>query len=265
MRCVKTGRLATESIVKFWAQGSKGMIIDPIPNNQPMPDDEYFYFGILRGAGDMMKRGNHNYYYSDHAYFLAGHDRNPRWYRITKNAHTNSQITQQTPHRYEQYFQQDIVPWKTTGKQIVVCPPTGAIEWFFDTHAWLDTTVETLKQQTDREIVVRDKPMNPQVKTINGFTQLTGFEKNKEQRPLEEDLANAWCVVTFNSMVAIKAICMGIPVICGSECAAYPIGNKIEDVENLKRPDREPWLWHLAHQQFTLEEMASGYAYNCIR
>ena len=265
MRCVRTKRPATEGIVRHWAQGTKGSIIDPIPNDQPMPDDEYFYWGILRGSGDMMKRGGHDYYFCDHAYFKAGHDNRPNWYRITKNAHVNSSITEQTPHRYEQYFQQHIAPYKTTGSQIVVCPPTGAIEWFFDAHQWLDATVETLKQQTDREIVVRDKPMNPQVNTVNGITQLTGFDKNKDQRSLEEDLADAWCVVTFNSMVAVKAICMGIPVICGPECAAYPVANKIEDIENLQRSDREPWLWHLAHQQFTLEEMASGYAYNCIQ
>ena len=265
MLCVRTLRRSTEGIVQHWAQGTNGKIIDPIPNDQPMLDDEYFYWGILRGSGDMMKRGGHDYYFCDHAYFNAGHNQNPNWYRITKNAHTNSQITEQTPHRYEQYFQQDIVPYRTTGSHVVVCPPTGAIEWFFDAHQWLDATVETLKQQTDREITVRDKPMNPQVTTVKGFTQLNGFDKHKDQPPLEEDLKNAWCVVTFNSMVAVKAITMGIPVICGPECAAYPVANTIDDVENLQRPDREPWLWHLAHQQFTLEEMASGYAYDCIR
>ena len=106
MRCVRTMRRATEGIVQHWAQGTNGTIIDPIPNDQAMPQDEYFYFGILRGAGDMMKRGGHDYYFGDHAYFKAGHDNKPNWYRITKNAHTNSHITQQKPDRYEQYFQQ---------------------------------------------------------------------------------------------------------------------------------------------------------------
>ena len=258
-------RKATEGIVQHWAKGTNGKIIDPIPNNAPMPDDEYFYFGILRGAGDMMKRGGHDYYFCDHAYFNAGHDNATNWYRITKNAHTNSKITEQKPNRYEQNFQQDIVPWQTTGTQVVVCPPTGAIEWFFDTQQWLDTTVGTLKQQTDREIVVRDKPLNPQIKIENGFTQLDGFMKNKNQKPLEEDLNDAYCVVTYNSMVALKAVCQGIPVICDVNCAAYPMSGNLHDIDNLNRPDREPWLWHLAHNQFTLEEMASGYAYNCIR
>jgi len=265
MRCVRTMRTATEGIVQHWAQGTNGTIIDPIPNDQAMPQDEYFYFGILRGAGDMMKRGGHDYYFGDHAYFKAGHDNKPNWYRITKNAHTNAHITEQKPDRYEQYFQQDIVPWQTTGTQVVVCPPTGAVEWYFDAYEWLDTTVKTLKQQTDREIVVRDKPLNPQVQTTNGITQLKGFVKTQDQAPLEQDLKHAWCVVTFNSMVAIKSLCMGIPVICGPECCAYPMATKFENIENPNCPDREPWLWHLAHQQFTLDEMASGYAFNCMQ
>ena len=265
MRCVRTMRKATEGIVQQWAKGTNGVIIDPIPNGQPMPDDEYFYWGILRGAGDMMKRGEHDFYFCDHAYFKAGHDNKTNWYRVTKNAHTNAELTEQTPDRYEQHFQQDIVPWQTTGTQVVVCPPTGAVEWFFDAQQWLDTTVETLKQQTNREIRVRDKPLNPQVQTSNGITQLKGFDKTGDQPPLEQDLKDAWCVVTFNSMVAIKAVCMGIPVICGPECSAYPMATKFENIENPNRPDREPWLWHLAHQQFTLDEMASGYAFNCMQ
>ena len=265
MRCVRTMRASTEGIVRNWAKGTNGKIIDPIPNDQDMPDDEYFYWGILRGSGDMIKRGGHDYYFCDHAYFKAGHKNNPNWYRVTKNANTNTIITEQNPNRYEQYFKQDIAPWKTTGAQVVVCPPTGAIEWMFDAQDWLTTTVKTLKQQTDREIIVRDKPLNPQITTEGGFTQLKGFVKNKDQRPLEEDLKDAYCVITYNSMVALKAVCEGIPVICSDNCAAYPMSSDLEDINHLKTPEREPWLWHLAHQQFTLSEMASGFAYNCIR
>jgi len=265
MLCVRTLRRSTEGIVQHWAQGTNGKIIDPIPNDQPMPDDEYFYWGILRGSGDMMKRGGHDYYFCDHAYFNAGHNQNPNWYRIVKNGHICNTIQEVTPHRYEQNFKQHIVPYRTTGSHVVVCPPTGAIEWFFDIHSWLDTTVKTLKQQTDREIVVRDKPMNPKVKMVNGQSVFQGMEKNKDQGSLDEALLDAWCVVTFNSSVAIKALVQGIPVVCGPECSAYPMATKIEDIENPRRDDREPWLWTLAHNQFTVDEMASGYAYNQLK
>ena len=257
-------RPATEGIIRHWAKGTNGKIIDPIPNDQTMPDDEYFYWGILRGSGDMIKRGEHDYYFCDHAYFKAGHEGANPWYRITKNGHVNSQLQPRSSDRYEKYFAQDIVPWNRNGSHIVVCPPTGAIEWMFDAQNWLNTTVSALKRKTDREIIVRDKPMDPQVATKAGITQLIGFNKKTIDKPLEEDLSDAYCVVTFNSGVGVKAICQGIPVVCGPECAAYPVANDIENIENLNYPDREPWLYHLSYSQFNIEEMKSGYAYNML-
>ena len=261
MRCIKTMRRRTEKIVEAWAKGTSGNIINPIPNNQNMPNDDYFFFGILRGSGDMMKRAN-SYYFADHAYFKAGHDKVPAWYRVTKNAHVNSDLKDFPKDRYEKNFFRTLKPWRTTGSKIVVCPPTGAVEWYFDSHDWLETSIKTLKQHTDREIVVRDKPMNPQVSEKNGITTLSGFNKNKDQKPLAEDLADAWAVVTFNSSVAIDAVCEGIPVFCGKECSAYQVAeHDLSKIETPRYADREPWLWHLAYSQFTLEEMASGYAY----
>ena len=46
MRCVKTMRRRTEKIVEAWAKGTSGNIINPISNNQNMPNDDYFFFGI---------------------------------------------------------------------------------------------------------------------------------------------------------------------------------------------------------------------------
>ena len=66
MKCVKTMRRRTEKIIEAWAKGTNGQIISPIPNDKPIPEDDYFFFGILRGSGDMMKRAN-SYYFADHA------------------------------------------------------------------------------------------------------------------------------------------------------------------------------------------------------
>ena len=140
-----------------------------------------------------------------------------------------------------------------------------AIEWYFDSQDWLETSIKTLQQHTDREIVVRDKPMNPQVSEKNGITTLSGFNKNKQQKPLAEDLADAWAVVTFNSSVAIDAVCEGIPVFCGKECSAYQVAEQdLSKIETPRHADREPCLWNLAYSQFTLDEMSSGYAYDVI-
>ena len=88
MKAVKTQRPFTEKIPQAWAKGTGCKIIEPVTNDQEMFEDVYFYFGILRGSGDMMKRSIQNgwdYYSCDHAYFNAGHSGSNPWYRITKN------------------------------------------------------------------------------------------------------------------------------------------------------------------------------------
>ena len=71
--------------------------------------------------------------------------------------------------------------------------------------------------------------------------------------------------MTFNSSVVIDAVCEGIPVFCGTECSAYQVAEQdLSKIETPKHADREPWLWHLSYNQFTLEEMRSGFAYDCI-
>ena len=99
----------------------------------------------------------------------------------------------------------------------------------------------------------------------NGITTLSGFNKNKQQKPLAEDLADAWAVVTFNSSVAIDAVCEGIPVFCGKECSAYQVAE--QDFSKIETPtyaDREPLYYSMAYGQFTAEEMQNGFAWRIL-
>ena len=60
---------------------------------------------------------------------------------------------------------------------------------------WPEKTVARLRTMTKRKVVVRAHPGN-----------------NATQRPLERDLEGCWCVVTWASGGALKAICAGVPV-----------------------------------------------------
>ena len=71
----------------------------------------------------------------------------------------------------------------------------------------------------------------------------------------------AWAVVTSISMAAIDAVCMGIPVFTSEYSAVRQLGlQDLSKIEEPVRPQREPILWSLAYNQFTPEEIASGYA-----
>jgi hypothetical protein len=154
-----------------------------------MFEDEYFYFGILRGSGDMMKRSIAKW--TGTIIFVIMHIlmqdmmvHNP-WYRITKNSTHQFLLRKSLVIDMNSILNKICYHGAQMVINILVCPPTGAIEWFFDAQEWLNTTIKTLNQYTNREIIVRDKPMDPQVATQAGITQLVGFNKKTIDKPLD--------------------------------------------------------------------------------
>jgi hypothetical protein len=114
--------------------------------------------------------------------------------------------------------------------------------------AWLQNTLTTLERHTDRPLVVREKP--------------PGF--------VATDLAQAFqdvhAVVTYVSNMAIDAILAGIPVFVDHKSAARWVGHTdLSAIESPVYPDRIPWLRHLAYCQFTVEEMANGFAWSVLQ
>ena len=45
MLCVRTLRRETNIIPQMWSIGTQGILISPIPDNEPLPKDEYFFLG----------------------------------------------------------------------------------------------------------------------------------------------------------------------------------------------------------------------------
>jgi hypothetical protein len=83
--------------------------------------------------------------------------------------------------------------------------------------------------------------------------------------PLEEALQGAHALVTHSSNVAIEAACLGTPVFVDPASAAAPVGlTDLGQIESPVYPDREPWLSHLAYNQFTFEEIGDGRAWRML-
>ena len=75
----------------------------------------------------------------------------------------------------------------------------------------------------------------------------------------------AHALVTHSSNVAIEAACLGTPVFVAPTSAAAPVGRvDLADIEMPIYPDREPWLAHLAYNQFSFEEIRSGEAWRML-
>lgn len=270
MLVVSTLRKFQNRVPLLWAYATQSKVINPIPNNIPLPNEEYFICGILRGSGDMFKRcleGGYPFYYADHAYLYNDSHKKYFCYRITKNWHSNYEIVKRPPDRYEKFKKLEVCDWHSNNpNHILICPPSIHIQQFNNDYDWLEKTIQTIKKNTDRKILIREKTINnsENLKSISIKSKLNEEYSNNS---LENDLENAWCVVTYNSMVAIEALIRGVPVFTDTKMsAAFKMAeNDFARIESPYYPEnRMEFLYHLSYSQFTVHEIASGEAYRIL-
>jgi hypothetical protein len=113
---------------------------------------------------------------------------------------------------------------------------------------------EELKKHTDREIRVRNKP-----------------RPNNEwwNTDIKDDLIDCHCLVTNMSLSAIDAILNRVPVIAAGKNIAAPISSRSPKfVEKPFRPGRktiDEWLKYVVENQFTIQEIENGTAYETLK
>lgn len=204
-------------------------------------------WGVLRESDRIIAQAKARqmyFFYIDHAYFDRGHGKS---YRIARNRYEAGAIRKCPPDRLAQ-LDVEVQPWRKPGREIIVCPPTA---YFIEAHGcadWLETTLETLTKSTDRPVVIREKP-----------------KPGETAVPLKTALKTAHALVTHSSNVAIEAACLGTPVFVNPASAAAPVGETdLSKIEEPAYPDREPWLAHLAYNQFSFDEIREGEAWRML-
>lgn len=148
-------------------------------------------------------------------------------------------------------------PWRRSGTHIVLC---GQVPWdasvqHTDHIEWCRRTAVRLSELTDRPIRFRPHPMQPNA------VNMTGCPVEISTNPkLDEDMVDAWAVVTFNSNAGVEATIAGVPAFAEDIGAmGYSILNHdLEKINNPEAPCRKQWLKNLAYTQWNLEEIASG-------
>ena len=262
---IHTTKPRTQRYIDAFVKGSGQGRIYHFRQLKELPKEDLTMYGILAGSGEVYKdceKENKNFFFMDHGYFTNAH-LTPHWLRITKNKHCQNILQTRPADRYEKNFKQDIKPWKK-GKKILVLPPTNAIANFFNVTNWLDKTIKTLKENTDREIDIREKPYNPIVgKDHVGATV-------KIETPTVHKGEINWndyhAMVTYNSNTMVASLTNGVPVFCDPvNSAAAPISET--DFTNIETPvygDRIALFSSLAYNNWTLEEMANGTAWRML-
>ena len=261
---IHTTKPRTQRYIDAFISGSGRGKIYQFRDLKELPREELTMYGILAGSGEVYRwceKENRDFYFMDHGYFTNAHN-HPHWLRITKNKHCQNTLQERPTDRYEKHFKQDIKPWNK-GKKILVLPPTNAIANFFDATDWLDNTIKTLKENTDREIDVREKPYNPTIEIDHVGATV------KVDRPTEHKGNISWrdyhAMVTYNSNTLVASLANGVPVFCDPMCAAAPISETdFSKIETPKYGDRIALFSSLAYNNWTLQEMADGTAWRML-
>jgi hypothetical protein len=227
--------------------------------NYARGDGPAMFWGFVGENFSLMKdlqRRKKDFYFADMPYFgrWNGDNNAEHYWRITKNFLHSPVHYHRPPDRWNR-FNKTIEPWKKDGGHILVCPSSPTMNRWYGHTDWVQDTVAKLQQHTDRKIVVREKP---RAKGTSGprAVELGGL------KTFEEEAKGAWAVVTSVSMCAIDALCMGIPTFTTqySPVATCSLTD-LSKIETPYYPDFiEPIMWSLAYNQFTPDEIASGFA-----
>jgi len=245
-----------------YAQGLKVATMNPTAYVLQAHPQAVVMYGLLRGlhqVWNMAKRFNLDWIYLDNGYLKPGHY--DGHYSATINAlqHTGAGEYERGQSRFEglDLGWEPLSPWRKTGDYILIFPPTEVFSSLmgFNPPMWIKDVRERLSRVTDRPIKIRAKPGS----RLNG-------KKVPKGATLEEDLEKAYAVVTYNSKAAILALVRGTPVFVSSpNCCVSISSNDVSRIEDPYYPeDRMRWLYALAANQFTLDELKTGYCHRVL-
>jgi len=165
---------------------------------------------------------SHPYLYIDHGYFTRGYVNNV-FRMCLSHYHTTDWRESDKPVPKAQEWHK--------GSHIIVIPPAPYVQMIYGCKTWLRATLETLKQHTDRKVIVKEK----------GSGDLASL------------LPDAHCLVSYGSVAEVEAALHGVPVFthCGP---SDPIARtNLSEIETPIYPDREKWLSALAGAEFHLD------------
>lgn len=173
------------------------------------------------------------------------------WHRIVHNNLQHDQVIARPADRWQRHG----IKLKTRqnhGRNILIAAPDEKPCAFYGItlEQWLAETIATIKQHTDRPIVVRQRPV---------------ARTDRKTQRAEDWLADVHALVTFNSVAATESVMSGVPAfVTAPSNAARPVSNTdLSLIDNPWFPDSDQvhaWACHLAYGQFHISELTDGTA-----
>lgn len=206
-----------------------------------------------------------DFYYMDTGYF--GNFSSPGnasgkkiWHRVVKNELQKSVIENFPSDRWDALVKSDPrlawTGWKKPGDKILVVIPNPKSCDFFGINyeTWRDTTIQTIKNHTDKKIIVREK----------------GSRSQRHHYSIYDALDDGvFATVAFNSIAAMESIAYGVPAFVSVSCAASPLAETdLTKINSPHYPSEKLVQQHcrsLAYGQFTGEEISNGTAWKILK
>lgn len=227
--------------------------VDEIYANTNLP---MAFSGISKSSvKTQAEKHNLDYWYIDTGYL--GNRLYKNWFRITKNGYQVTAPIQERPDNRLKTLRINRTQIRRGNKIMVVPidPKVASGYQLGDPDVWLQKTVNTIKQYTDREIVIRTRPASRETRvTTDTFVNA-----------LQQDI-NA--VVVWASNCGVESVQHGIPVVSLGPSATTQVSGKIEQIDNLPLVDSgstEAWLRWLSYNQFTQMEIKTGIAWHILQ
>lgn len=180
------------------------------------------------------------------------------------------------PARWQQ-IQQDfgiaLRSYRSTGNHILICLQRDG-GWSMGQQSvvsWCETVLKTLRQYTNRPIIIRPHPGDRKAKNYLAplMTQVGRWRFSISHNPdLKTDLQNCWTMINHNSSPAVAAAIEGIPVFvtdpARSQCSEIA-NTDLSLIESPVLPDRTQWIQRLAMSHWKFDELRSGQAWRHMR
>lgn len=208
-------------------------------------------------------------------YLDKGYDRHARgdgsrvweYWRCAVNGHQpTAKFKPDYPTDRLQELAWTFAPWREGGTHILIAGSSAKYHAFYDLKdptAYVSKLCKAINDVSKRELVYRPKPSWKQAEKIAG-TRWSGGDQG-----IADALRGAHCLVTHGSNACFEAMLSGIPSIILGEGVMKPISS--QSVDNIEKPylatdaERTALLSFLAYQQWTMEEMLEGRAWEIIR
>jgi hypothetical protein len=180
---------------------------------------------------------------------------NKVWHRVVPNNLQHGAVIPRPADRWQRHGIP--MPQRQHGSKILLAAPDEKPCAFYNINLaeWIAETIATIKQHTDREIVVRERNPNRQARVASD---------------LQSALTDVHAVVTFNSIAATESVLAGVPAFAlAPSNAAIPVSNTdLSKIDNPWYPDQDQihdWACHLAYGQFHNSELQNGTAHRILQ